>query len=88
MKTAEALAKTLYLDITDDNGNIRMSAQNQIETFLERQLLNAYKAGMAEAAEICKHQILGLDCEDCASCTAHKNDYNSIISARDKKTTL
>lgn len=80
MKSAEEWAKEwLGKDYNADTTLVWIFQQIQ---------LDAHKAGMTEAAEICLIQIKDLECDDCQSCIAHKNDHASIVSARDNKKEL
>lgn len=45
MKNSKGQATTIYLDITDDFGRLRGSAQHQIEKHIKRVWKNGFKAG-------------------------------------------
>lgn len=85
MKTADELVKSGRFLTTH-------SFKQDHKDWLEKQLLDAYKAGMTEAAEIVPHRVPMLnntygDYVD--KCLLMQQEIKSkILSARDKKETL
>lgn len=83
LKSAEELSKIVYSDISDDFNKLRMSARWQLTEHIEQIQLNAYKAGMTEAAEIAKREEYPMVQNKIIHRAAH-----AILSERDRKESL